>query len=620
MKPPRFYKQFIVFCLFFAVTKSSISQIAPIGCNAQFYISDGPTSGSIGNTKLNQLTFSGGSIITTPQTLNPGSMGFNAMGINPIDGYIYAIRYPVSGAKPRLVRIGTGTPNQVDLGPISGTNNDEIAYAGCCDSNGDFYFTTTTGRFLKISNPITSLTATQIKPTGFGSFYDIAINPVDGQMYAVSSSTTTNYLFTIDKTLGTIGTGVGPTMNNAGYIAGLFFDEIGQLYGYRADGKLFQIDKTNGVLLQIGSAASYSGADGCSCSSGRVFHDLSAPAVICQDKDTTFNILVSVTNQSSVQQTGLVYTLTLGYPTAVNKISFTETPAVIAARLFSKGFLPTNNSSQVVISSVAPGTNNKITITSFQTKGSNVTDDFTLQLRKLATPASSIAMQSVISGLPAAIGGSDLSNNPNTAAPDDPTIINLAACGPPLPVDLLSFTGSYKDNSTLLNWVVASEINSAYYTIERSTNSIDYCTIGTQLIAGNSYNRQQYRFTDNLENQYDKLFYYRLKIVDIDGRFKFSNIVLIRKNQIATTGIKVSPNPVMGGDLITVRFDATDNSQVELSVIDMTGRIVATQQNSTSAGTNSVTLLNVNNLKPGMYIIRMNNASGVQTTRLIITQ
>ncbi|MFI5188577.1 MAG: DUF6923 family protein, partial [Chitinophagales bacterium] len=261
------------------VTVTVATPTNPVGCNGQFYVSHGPINGTNGNTLLEKLSFSGLTITPNSFPLTPAGYGFNAMGINPIDGYIYAIRYPASSAKAHLLKIGSGGTNEVDLGALSAMNNDEIAYSACFDADGTFYFTTQSGRFFKIANPTTSLNAILIASSGLSSFADIAINPVDGQMYGTTNGAT-NWLSKINKSTGAV-TGISgvPNLGGSNFFASLFFDEVGQMFGYRSDGPFYLISKTNGALTAAGTGASYSGADGCSCSFGRVFHDLTGASV-----------------------------------------------------------------------------------------------------------------------------------------------------------------------------------------------------------------------------------------------------------------------------------------------------------------------------------------------------
>ncbi|MCB0716757.1 MAG: hypothetical protein KDC06_12185, partial [Chitinophagaceae bacterium] len=255
---------------------------APIGCNGQYYVSHGPSSGNNGQTKLDKLAFSGSTLSASSFALNTDQYGFNAIGLNPIDGYIYAIRYPAFFGSPELIKIGNGGTNVTNLGSFNGDGLGNTSYAACFGNDGTFYFVDNggffgSGRLKKITNG--NLASRNVQNVGstnsaYNTIYDIAINPVDGQMYGTNSSTGSNFLVTINKATGAISAPYGADMGGSDFIAGLFFDETGELYGYRADGGFYQINKTTGVLTPAGSGASYSGADGCSCTFGRVYHDL----------------------------------------------------------------------------------------------------------------------------------------------------------------------------------------------------------------------------------------------------------------------------------------------------------------------------------------------------------
>ncbi|MCB0716558.1 MAG: hypothetical protein KDC06_11155, partial [Chitinophagaceae bacterium] len=414
----------------------------PIGCNGQYYVSHGNSGNANGNTLLKKLSFSGSTISATAFGLNPSTYGFNAIGLNPIDGYIYAIRYPNGSNEPHLVKIGNGGTNVHDLGEIDGgsggVSNEDICYAACFDSNGDFYFVDNTREELrKITNAnlngsrSSSLVGSN---SAYGTIYDIAINPVTGQMYGTNSSTNSNYLVAINKSNGNLSTAVGPNMGGAGYFAGLFFDEVGELYGYRADGGFYQINKSTGALTAAGSGASYTYADGCSCTFGRVYHDLDFTAnpsnQICPSAQTpnpSFPLDVIVHNKSNAQQTGLTYTLDISDP--AKRFRFTQSAATIKANIVAAG-LGTNGGTTVTLSTVAPatGTNyNKVVVTGFQTGPVNSDKTFTLQVQLYTTGGTynPIPLQSEITGLPVVLGSSDLSNDPTSIPPDDATVISF---------------------------------------------------------------------------------------------------------------------------------------------------------------------------------------------------
>lgn len=616
---------------------NSFSQGTPIGCNGQFFVTHGSGGTSTSTTSVKTLSFSGGTITPNVFNVSPGSIGFNAIGLNPVDGYMYGLRYPSSGNRPNLVRIGNGPgTNIVDLGEVSngGGNmaDNDIAYAGCFDAAGVFYFITDQNEMYKISGlnyPATSTTTTYIgAPAGGGSgtnFYvDMAINPVTNILYGVTYN---QRLYTINTSTG-VSTFIA-THSGSGYIASLFFDEIGNFYGYHQNGAFYLIDKTTAGLTAAGSGPSYTYADGCSCSFGNVFHDLAwnpvnnTPCPSNINKNPTTNISVSVTNNSSVQRTGLTYTFDLSLNDAAHKFMFNQSAATIAQNLFTGGLLPNNNAANVSLqlASGAVGSNyNKIVVSNFQTGNPGETKSASFQLKFVGTGTPSpIPMQSFISGLPALLGSSDESNDPATAAPNDPTYISFCP-GATLPVKLLSFTGAYKNNTTYLNWVTENQVNFSFYDIERSADGTSFSSIGLKSATGNSSSKESYQFNDDLTSFSGSTYYYRLKMIDTDGNFKYSSIILIRKDQKGMTDIIINPNPVVKGNTVTLRFESVVKSVVDIKVIDMAGRIMFTQQNNAIQGINSVSINHLERLLPGMYLLQMNDGTAVQTTKFTIAR
>jgi hypothetical protein len=621
MKTFTLFRNLLFLSLTLIWTAVTNAQNSPVLCDGKFFVSYGSNNAANSTTSVAQLSFSGSNVTSSPFITSPSGIGYNALGINPIDGYMYGVRYPNGNNQPRLVKIGVGGTNVTDLGAISGTNNGEMAYAGCFDADGTYYFATDDNRMLKIVNPVTTKSASQVGSTNstLADLYDIAINPVDGQMYGATSST----LYKINKANATLTT-VG-NFSGSNYFAGLFFTENGTLYGYRSDGKFYQINKTTAAVTLAGSGTSYTYADGCSCSF-RVAHTLAAPLAVCPttpNPNPEFDITVSVQNSSNTTQTGLTYELTI----PSNRFSFIETPAVIAQRLYNQGLLPSNSASQVVISNsgVTPATvMNKIVINSFRTpftygdaNGNN--RSFTLKLKLVTTgaPYSSVTMQSKIKNLPAGIGSEDLSDDPSTGTPDDGTTISFCAIST-LPVNLLSFTGSLQSNKVLLNWETANEVNFDHYEIERSAdNSSNFSTIASVNAKAGSAATFNYQYADDIASQNSSVLYYRLKMVDKDNSFIYSNVVMIRRDQQRISGLSISPNPVVGHGVVNIRLQAESRKIAEIRVFDASGKVVLRQQNQLNAGTNSITL-NQLNLNSGLYTIQVVAENEVLSSKLSV--
>lgn len=107
-----------------------------------------------------------------------------------------------------------------------------------------------------------------------------------------------------------------------------------------------------------------------------------------------------------------------------------------------------------------------------------------------------------------------------------------------LPIKLITFTGMLRGDDVQLNWATATETNNDYFEVERSLDGKSFTKIGFVKGAGNSVNVQKYIYIDiSAENE---VLYYRLKQVDYDGTFSYSNIVVVKQN---ISSVKLYPNP-----------------------------------------------------------------------------
>ncbi len=190
----------------------------------------------------------------------------------------------------------------------------------------------------------------------------------------------------------------------------------------------------------------------------------------------------------------------------------------------------------------------------------------------------------------------------------------------PLPVKLLGFSGSYFNNATTLNWETVNEENFDRFEIERSSNGSTFSAVGTkQPLPGGFQFKKQYNYFDDLSNVSGSVFYYRLRMVDADGQFKYSNVIMIRREQKAISGLLISPNPVYNG-AATIRFNAKTSATVDIRVMDMTGRTVLQQQNKTYEGNNSIAVNNLDRLQPGMYVLRLINGDDISVVKFSVTK
>ncbi|MEP6712803.1 MAG: T9SS type A sorting domain-containing protein [Ferruginibacter sp.] len=153
-----------------------------------------------------------------------------------------------------------------------------------------------------------------------------------------------------------------------------------------------------------------------------------------------------------------------------------------------------------------------------------------------------------------------------------------------LPVDLVSFTGRAIDNTVHLNWVTASEINNAFFEIERSADGINFKILGKLNGNGTSTQLHNYSFVDELPEYGNN--YYRLKQTDIDNNFKYSNIVVVPFSVTALVMDDVYPNPAK--DLLNYSILSPENRKLFLLLSDISGRVLINKIITITKGKNKV--------------------------------
>ena len=172
----------------------------------------------------------------------------------------------------------------------------------------------------------------------------------------------------------------------------------------------------------------------------------------------------------------------------------------------------------------------------------------------------------------------------------------------PLPVKLTSFSAQYYKTYVTLNWKSAQEINFSYYVLEHSIDGNIYTT--TSLIYGTTQNVDgaDYSYVDHSVAGRSGSIYYRLKMVDIDGKFTYSAVRIVRlEEQSKTIAITTYPNPVISELRITIP-DNWQGKKVTYEVFNSNGQSFKKAETSKSSQTETI---NVSNLSSGIYIVRV---------------
>lgn len=173
----------------------------------------------------------------------------------------------------------------------------------------------------------------------------------------------------------------------------------------------------------------------------------------------------------------------------------------------------------------------------------------------------------------------------------------------PLPVKLISFTADLikEQKNVELNWTTITEINSEYFAVEKSIDGINFQEIGKVVAGGNTDERRDYQFIDNLSDDRAIVFYYRIRLVERDEKSTFTNTKQVRLNQ--STGNSISllsfPNPVVNEVQITKPF-AWTNKKVVYEFLNLSGQVIMKFE---TKGSKHTEVLNISSMAPGYYIL-----------------
>ena len=183
-----------------------------------------------------------------------------------------------------------------------------------------------------------------------------------------------------------------------------------------------------------------------------------------------------------------------------------------------------------------------------------------------------------------------------------------------LPITLSHFKGKKQLDKILLDWATASETQASRFEIERSADGMLYEKIGEVAASVNSNTYKAYNFTDNHPLVTGN--YYRLKMIDADGKFRYSNVVAFAgNNAVGLVAGNVSPNPFT--DVVNVMLTLNNTSLVSLRIIDLAGRVMQTKNIQGKPGQNPVQLSGLSELTPGVYYLRINMAGSSLQQKII---
>jgi peptidoglycan/xylan/chitin deacetylase (PgdA/CDA1 family) len=187
-----------------------------------------------------------------------------------------------------------------------------------------------------------------------------------------------------------------------------------------------------------------------------------------------------------------------------------------------------------------------------------------------------------------------------------------------LPVELTTFTAAVFDKGIKLNWITSTEINNNQFRVERMfNNNNSWSNIGTLPGAGNSNSVKTYSFIDN-SHQSNGKYFYRLKMIDNDGQFKYSDTVALEINSVPRNYALAQNYPNPFNPSTKIRYEVSSMQFITLKVYNVLGKEIQTLVNEEKPIGSYELTWNAANLPSGVYYYRIQAGNFSATRKMIL--
>ena len=182
-----------------------------------------------------------------------------------------------------------------------------------------------------------------------------------------------------------------------------------------------------------------------------------------------------------------------------------------------------------------------------------------------------------------------------------------------LPIELIKFDGYSQNAVNILTWTTATEINNDYFVVEHSSDAVNWNDIGSVQAAGNTNNVKDYSLIDAAP--FSSITYYRLKQVDFNGQYQYSNVISISRSENFNSNYMIYPNPTR--DVLYVRNSGRIPKNTYLEIYNTIGQKVFLKELDSDTVSQSIILKEI--LSQGLYFISIyENSNKVYTEKIII--
>jgi parallel beta-helix repeat protein len=184
----------------------------------------------------------------------------------------------------------------------------------------------------------------------------------------------------------------------------------------------------------------------------------------------------------------------------------------------------------------------------------------------------------------------------------------------PLPVKLITFQAHPVADDVYLNWSTASEINSDRFDVERSIDGKTFYKIGTVRSKGGSLSARYYQFVDHAILLKQPLIYYRLKMIDANEVFQYSDLVSVKRNA-ERFDVSIFPNPYFND--INLNVFALADQEAIIVVSDVYGKNVLEKSSPVLKGSHILQIEGMQDLNKGVYFVTITLNGEIKVIKLI---
>lgn len=177
----------------------------------------------------------------------------------------------------------------------------------------------------------------------------------------------------------------------------------------------------------------------------------------------------------------------------------------------------------------------------------------------------------------------------------------------PLPLQVMSVRAELNGTIATVNWKTENEINISRFFVERSIDNINFVAAGDLATAGNYTGIKNYSLQNDISGlTVNPVIYYRIRVVDIDGKITYSNTVAVRLSNLK--GIIAWPNPIT--DNVTIALYSSVNTNVEVRIMDVAGKTVTAANYNIVKGNNQINITNLARMAQGVYMLQVKDKNG----------